>query len=228
MQDAGLKEVWSIVYQENSLTKLLGGKAYSRCLRAYLLTDTALHFTLLSSNNHSQENEEDQIFKPMQKFDNNEDVVDFVDDGDIFDCLDNDEQFFENIDLEDDSNLSSVLIEKLKSNCDYNDGLMLLNEEKGEVLGKLYESFEKQEVSFDHAVINSIGFIISNLKFVQDVSRTGKLWLQSMGFVSIIRMFTRDEWTGNFDLHISLMEQMLPYLGTASHDKHTVAIRKYL
>ena len=45
----------------------------------------------------------------MQTFDNNEDVVDFVDDENIFDCLDNDEQFFENIDFED-SDISSVLI----------------------------------------------------------------------------------------------------------------------
>ena len=42
----------------------------------------------------------------------------FVDDGNIFDCLDNDEQFFENIDFENDSDISSVLIEKPKSTGD--------------------------------------------------------------------------------------------------------------
>ena len=46
----------------------------------------------------------------MQSFDNNEDVVDFVNDGNILDCLDNDEQFFENINFKDDSNISSVLV----------------------------------------------------------------------------------------------------------------------
>ena len=65
MQDAGLKEVWSTVYKENSLPKMLEGKAYSSCLRACLLTDTALHFALLSGNDHSQENEEHQIFEPI-------------------------------------------------------------------------------------------------------------------------------------------------------------------
>ena len=58
MQDAGLKEIWSTVYKENSFSKMLKGKSYSRCLRACLLTDTALHFTLLSGIDHSQENEE--------------------------------------------------------------------------------------------------------------------------------------------------------------------------
>ena len=104
MQDAGLKEVSSTVYKENSLPKMLEGKAYSRCLKACLLTDTALHFTLLSGNDHSLENEENQIFEPIQTFNENEDVADFMDDRNIFDCLDNDdEQFFENIDFENDS-----------------------------------------------------------------------------------------------------------------------------
>ena len=165
-----------------------------------------MQFTLLSGNDHSQENEENRIFESIQLFDNKEDVVDFVDDGIIFDCLDNDEQFFENIDFEN-SDISTVLQEKLKSSCDDNDGLMFFNEETVEVLRKLYESFEKQEVSLDevcnHPVISSIGDIVGNLKFIKDVSRTEKLWLQFMDFVSIIRMFTRAERTGNFELPIS-------------------------
>ena len=178
IQDDGLKEVWSTVYKENSFLKMLEGKAYSRCLRACLLTDTALHFTLRSGNDHSQENKENPIFEPIQTFDNNKDVVDFVDGGNIFDCLDNDEQFFDSIDFEDNSNISSVFIEKLKSNYDDNNGLMLFNAGTVEVLQKLYKSLEKQDVSLDkvcnHLVISSIGDIVSNLKFVQDVSRIGK------------------------------------------------------
>ena len=160
------------------------------------------------------------IFEPIQTFDKN--------DGNIFDCLDNDEQFFENIDFEDNTDISSVFIEKLKSNCDDNNGLMLFNEGTVEVLQKLYESLEKQDVTLDevrnNSVISSIDVIVGNLKFVQDVSRTGKLWLQFMDFVSIIRMFICAERTGNFELHISSSEQMLPYLAVAGHDKHTVAI----
>ena len=166
MQGAGLKEVWSTVYKEKSLPKILEGKAYSRCLRACLITDTALHFTLLSGNDHSQENEENQIFEPIQTFDNNENAMEIT--------LDNNEKCFENIDFQNGSNISSVLIEKLKSNCDDNNGLMLFNEETVEVLGKLYESFDKQEVSLDevcnHPVISNIGDIFGNLKFVEDVS----------------------------------------------------------
>ena len=158
--------------------------------------------------------------------------INFVDNGSIFDCLDNDEQFFENIDFEDDSDISSVLIEKLKSNSDDKDGLMLFNEEIVKVLRKLYESFKKQEVSLDevynHPVISSIGDADGNLKFFQDVSQTGKLWFQLMDFISIIRIFIHAEWIGNFELYISSLEQRLPYLAAAGHDKYTVTIRKYL
>ena len=138
-------------------------------------TDTALHFTLLSGNYHSKENEGNPISESIQISDNNEDVVDFVDDGIIFDyILDNDELFFPSIDFENDSNISSVLIEKLKSNWDDNNRLMLFNQETAEVLEKLYESFEKQEFSLDevynHPVISSIGDTVGNLKIVQNIS----------------------------------------------------------
>ena len=79
----------------------------------------------------------------------------FVDDGNMFDSLDR--QFFENIDFEDHCDISSVLAGKLKSY----DRLMLFNEETVEVLGD----------------------IVGNPKFVQDVSRTGKLRPQFMDFV---------------------------------------------
>ena len=73
-------------------------------------------------------------------------------------------------------------------------------------------------------MISSIGYILGNLKFLQDVSGTGKLWLQFNGFVSLIRIFIYPERTVNFKLHISSLEQMLLYLDVVGHDKYTVAI----
>ena len=109
---------------------------------------------------------------------------------------------------------------------------MLLNKETVEVLGKLYESFEKEDFSLDevcdHLLLNSKSDIVGNLKFVQDISRTGKLWLQFMDLVPIIRMFISATWTRSSELHISSLEQMLPYLAGAGYDKYTFAIRKYL
>jgi len=52
MEDSGLDELWTTVYAPNSLHKMKEGKAYTKALRACLLTDAALHVLLLSDNNN--------------------------------------------------------------------------------------------------------------------------------------------------------------------------------
>ena len=42
MKNSGLKEVFSLVYAEHSIEKMLGGKHYSRCMRANDLVSTVL------------------------------------------------------------------------------------------------------------------------------------------------------------------------------------------
>ena len=84
------------------------------------------------------------------------------------------------------------LIEKMKFKSDDNNGLMWFNKETVEVLGKLYESFEKQislDEAYNYPVLSSIGDIADALKLVQNISPTGQLWLQFMDFALIIRMF---------------------------------------
>ena len=49
-----------------------------------------------------------------------------------------------------------------------------------------------------------------------------------MDFVSIIRVFICAERTGNFELQISSLEQILLYFIAAGHGNYTAAIRKYL
>lgn len=39
-------------------------------------------------------------------------------------------------------------------------------------------------------------------------------------------MFVRSEWTGNSQLHISLLENMLPYLAAPGHYKYTFTFKK--
>ena len=78
MQDAGLKEVCSTLYKENSLSsKNVRRKSLQSLLEGVFAHRYCFALTLLSGNDHSQENEENQIFEPIQTFDNNEDVVNF-------------------------------------------------------------------------------------------------------------------------------------------------------
>ena len=95
----------------------------------------------------------------------------------------------------------------------------------------LYESISSENAKPEHVADNDtitvIHEIISNLKFVQDLNRTGKLWVQFMDFVSLIRMFIHAERTGNWQLHLHVTEQMLPYFAAAGHNKYTKSVRKY-
>lgn len=68
--------------------------------------------------------------------------------------MNSNEQFLENVGIEDDSNKSSALIEKLKSICDNNNRSMLFNEETVEVLAKLYESLKEQDKVLTKYAIN--------------------------------------------------------------------------
>ena len=142
MDDAGLKEVWSIVYKENSIPKMMEGKAYSRCLTACLLTDTALHFLLLSGNDHSHI-ETSRSFEPSPTFDKEDNVIDS--DGNMFDTFKIDEEFVGDIDFEDNSDTASRLMERLKAKRDDNNGLMLFNEETVDVLKDLYKSLQNNK-----------------------------------------------------------------------------------
>ena len=47
MEGSGLEDLWATVYACNSLPKMMDGKAYTKTLRACLLTDAALHLTLI-------------------------------------------------------------------------------------------------------------------------------------------------------------------------------------
>ena len=214
MEGAGLKELWSTIYQENSLPKMIEGKAYSRCPRALLLTDSALHFSLLSTKETQDTKDDEQVFEPTYTFDKTGDVQD----GNIFETLYDieDLESYQNGDeSENAKSIADKLIETLKNNfSDY--PLFIFKKDTIKQLNELYENLSSNQCNPDAAINTNIVSMIheklSNLKFIHDVNRTGKLWIQFMDFASIVRMFIRAERTGDWNLHIYASEQMLPFL----------------
>ena len=57
-EGGGLDELCETAYAKNSIPKMIQGKAYSKCLRACLLTDAALHLVLLKSASNTMEDDE--------------------------------------------------------------------------------------------------------------------------------------------------------------------------
>ena len=57
-----------------------------------------------------------------------------------------------------------------------------------------------------------------------EASRTGRLWLQYMKMVDILKRFLRAERTGNWGMHLSSMKEMLPYFAAAGHNLYAKTI----
>ena len=193
---------------------MIEGKAYSRCLGAVLLTDSTLHFSLLSTK-ETQDTEGDKwVFEPTDTFQKTSDVQD----GDIFETLydiEDLESYDNGDDSEDAKSIVDKLIETSRNNfCD--DPLFIFNRDTIKQLNELYENLSSNQCNPDAAVNTKIASMIheklSNLKFIHDAKGTGKLWIQFMDFASFVRMFIWAERVGDWNPHIHALEQVLPFL----------------
>ena len=59
-------------------------------------------------------------------------------------------------------------------------------------------------------------------------SRTATLWLQYMDMVSILRKYIQAERTGNWELHLQAVFEMLPYVAASGHNNYTKSAWVYL
>ena len=59
-------------------------------------------------------------------------------------------------------------------------------------------------------------------------SRTASLWLQYLDIIDILRNFIRAQHTGNWELHLQSLSNMLPYLAASGHNHYTKCVWIYL
>jgi len=57
---------------------------------------------------------------------------------------------------------------------------------------------------------------------------TSKLWLQYMDMIDIIRRYIWAERTGNWELHLQTLSEMLPFLAASGHNNYTKSVWIYL
>ena len=67
---------------------------------------------------------------------------------------------------------------------------------------------------------------ITKASFTED--RTACLWFQYMEMVQILKNHIRAERTGNFDLHLLSLVQMLPFFAAAGHSLYTKCVRLHV
>ena len=96
----------------------------------------------------------------------------------------------------------------------------------------LYDKVIKKEISIDHMLdsecFKTIERLVNERKKDLEKSRTSKIWLCFSEMVAILKRFLLAERTGDWILHLSTLQEMLPYLATAGHNLYTKCAYLYL
>ena len=97
----------------------------------------------------------------------------------------------------------------------------------------LYEKLMAGEISAEEVCSSKVlERIKDNLKNHSDSmkksSRTSALWVQYMHMIDILRKFIKAERTGNWELHLQAIQDMLPYMAASGHNSYTKSAMLYL
>ncbi len=97
----------------------------------------------------------------------------------------------------------------------------------------LYEKLMGGEISAEEVCSSSVLERIKNSlknhsESQKKSSRTSALWVQYMNMIDILRKFIRAERTGNWELHLQAIQDMLPYMAASGHNSYTKSAMLYL
>ena len=96
----------------------------------------------------------------------------------------------------------------------------------------LYDKLMKGMVSAEQVcqddVIAKISDALQERKEHLKSSRTAAMWLQYMDMIDILRKYIRAEHTGNWELHLQTVSEMLPHLAASGHNNYTKSAWLYL
>lgn len=84
------------------------------------------------------------------------------------------------------------------------------------------------EEAANHEALQAVSLRLEALKSSLKSSRTAKLFMQYSEMVSIFRKFLKAERTGDWDLYLSSLSEMLPYLAAAGHNLYAKSVRLFL
>ena len=76
--------------------------------------------------------------------------------------------------------------------------------------------------------IHRISGMIEATKESLSDSRNAELWLQFLDMVDIVCWFLMSERTGNWKLHLQVLQEMVPFLAAAGHNSYTKYLLLYL
>ena len=214
---SGLNEVLEVVYASNTVCHMLTGKAVSRSLRSHFLVDDSLNAMLLARlfdiqlPSLLQETE-------LGSTDNKSDLspeelpeVPHLDESTSVQVEDSTEGV---TDKPNTVNEKLMLDDTLK--------------EAGDLYEKLMSGEIDVETVCEHPVFEILDKSLLNEKRALLKYRTAKLWLQYMTMIDLLRKFLKAERTGNWQLHLQSVKEMLPYFAAAGHNLYVRSAYMYL
>lgn len=210
MEGSGLKEILEQVFNRNTVTHIMSGKAIARALRGHFLVDSALHTVLL----------EEKLGFSFFPSATTKDYVEIEEEQGTYPEFD-DEDEPEEMDSCDNS--------QDDGSSGGNPALPVIMEDIAHLLDQLLAG----EISLfevdSSPILDKVRELIYCASKKQDESRrTCQLWTMYMNMLDTIRKFLRSERTGNWDLHLHALSEMLPYLAAAGHYAYTKSVQIYL
>jgi len=205
MENSGLSEALEVVYGSSAVTHMLSGKALARAHRGHFLVDAALNIVLLAEALKLPLPNLPSTGATNESFEIQDD-----DKGQIIEGLFHDQEADDSFD--DTENNTS---DNFDSDVGVADNLLV----------KVKEMFEKLLVDPDVAIddetttaILDVSAKLEQEKQRNEISHTSCLWLQYMKMIDILKRFLRAERTGNWNLHLATVQEMLPYFAAAGHN----------
>lgn len=125
-------------------------------------------------------------------------------------------------------------VPRIEACCETTQNSNRLSKIDHEQLTKLFDSMIEGKLEIDSKEIkDSPAF--NKLQEIQELnissqrtSQTGRLWLQYMEMVTILRQFIKSERTGNWTLHLQSMMDMLPFFAACGHNNYLKSGYLYL
>ena len=220
MGGSGLQEALEVVYGANTVTHILGGKAYSRAVRGHFLMDSALNAIIVSKAFGIDPHVSEEQNEPLAA----EVFQDQTDGSDNMQIDDTPSQSFEVL-----SSMEIPSEEEQESHMKSDFNGFPFDSSK---LVHLYDSLIGKEITVESAcqeeIIDDINDklvqVIDSLK----VARTSRLWIQYMEMIDILRKSLKAERTGDWKLHLASVCEMLPYFAAAGHNLYAKSAYLYL
>ena len=222
MADSGLKELLEVVYASNSTQHMLTGKAVSRAVRGHMLVDAALNTILVEKayNVTTPGTEVNEVGMPYDvqvpatetSIENEPDSI----------------QSVSSTNTDDDQNMD----DKQPVMQDGTDDATIQNIPDLTEAKQLYDEVMSLEVPTDEVceadVLKRVKCKIEDLRNTMTSRRTALLWFQYMDMINILQMFLKAERTGQWQLHLQSVHNMLPYFAASGHSLYAKSAYIYL